>query len=48
MNKLSILILGLVIISLTGGAMNRKVESKGTKASGSWVFEVTLTPTIGS
>ncbi len=25
-----------------------KVESKGTKASGSWVFEVTLTPTIGS
>jgi len=33
----------------SGGTMaNRKVESKGTKSSGSWVFEVTLTPTIGS
>ena len=33
----------------SGGTMaNRKVESKGTKASGSWVFKVTLTPTIGS
>ncbi len=33
----------------SGGTMaNRKVESKGTKDGGSWVFEVTLTPTIGS
>ena len=33
----------------SGGTMaNRKVESKGTKEGGSWVFEVTLTPTIGS
>lgn len=33
----------------SGGTMaNRKVESKGTKSGGSWVFEVTLTPTIGS
>lgn len=33
----------------SGGTIaNRMVESKGTKASGSWVFEVTLTPAIGS
>jgi len=32
----------------SGTMANRKVESKGTKASGAWVFEVTLTPTIGS
>lgn len=39
---------GVFNAAAAGTMANRKVESKGTKTSGTWVFEVTLTPTIGS